>query len=246
VTTVKRVLILQHISCEPPGVYEDVLVERGVTLHRVEADEGEAIPDGRDFDAIIAMGGPMGTYDEDDHPWLVAEKHMIRDAVESGVPYFGACLGAQLLAASLGGDVYPGPAPEVGVLPVQLTAAGKEDPVAGGLPPAFPALQWHSDTFDLPRGAELLASSAAYAGQLYRWGDVAYGVQFHLEVTGGMAAQWSRVPAYADALERVLGPGALAGLLADFARAAPEMQGLARRLFGRWLDHVGGVGRVGG
>lgn len=242
-TVVERVLILQHISCEPPGVYEDVLLERGATLHRVEVDESEVIPDWHHFDAIVAMGGPMGTYDEADHPWLVGEKQLIGDAVRSGVPFFGACLGAQLLAAGLGADVYPGPKPEVGVLPVELTAAGKEDPVTGVLPPAFPALQWHSDTFDLPHGATLLASSASYTGQLFRWGDVAYGVQFHLEVTAGIAAEWARIPAYADALERVQGSGALGGLLADFAGAAPVMQDLARVHFGRWLDHVGRVGR---
>jgi GMP synthase (glutamine-hydrolysing) len=233
-----RVLILQHISCEPPGVYEDVLHERGATLHRVEADAGEAFPDWHDFDAIVAMGGPMGTYDTDIHPWLATEKRLIADAVEAGTPYFGACLGAQLLADSLGGQVYPGSKPEVGVLPVELTAAGRADPVTGRVPAVFPALQWHSDTFDLPRGAVLLASSAAYAGQSFRWGEVAYAVQFHLEVTGRMAVEWSRVPAYSEALERVLGPGALATMLAEFGEAAPRMQHLACELFGGWLDHV--------
>src|SRR5207247_8651654 len=115
------VLVLQHIACEPPGVYEDVLLERGARIHRVELDEGEPLPDARDFAAVVAMGGPMSANDEDELPWLRAEKAFIAEIVRTGTPFFGACLGAQLLAASLGGEVAQGPAPEVGLLPVFLT-----------------------------------------------------------------------------------------------------------------------------
>src|SRR5919205_207492 len=111
-----QVLVLQHIACEPPGVYEDVLRERGAQIHRVELDENDPLPDWKGFDAIIAMGGPMSVNDDDDHPWLREEKRSIGDAVRAGVPFWGACLGVQLLAASLGARVYCGPAPEVGLL----------------------------------------------------------------------------------------------------------------------------------
>lgn len=100
-----RVLVLQHIACEPPGVYEDVLLELGAAITRIELDEGETLPDWRAFDAIIAMGGPMSVNDETEHPWLIAEKRLIRDAVTAGVPFWGACLGVQLLASSLGARV---------------------------------------------------------------------------------------------------------------------------------------------
>ena len=130
-----RVLVLQHIACEPPGVYEDVLHERGAVLTRVELDEGEALPDWREFDAIVAMGGPMGAYEDDLHPWLVAEKRKIAEAVAAGTPYWGVCLGVQLLAASLGARVYPGAAPEVGILPVELTAVmERSDTDTSGFP----------------------------------------------------------------------------------------------------------------
>src|ERR1700704_1629382 len=124
-----RILVFQHIACEPPGAYEAVLRACGATMERVELDEGEAVPDWRAFDAIIAMGGPMSVNDETALPWLVEEKRVIAEAVRSGVPYWGVCLGSQLLAASLGARVYRGPRPEVGLLPVTLTPAGHTDPV---------------------------------------------------------------------------------------------------------------------
>jgi GMP synthase-like glutamine amidotransferase len=108
---VRQVLVLQHIGCEPPGVYEDVLRERGATLVRVELDEGEALPGLDGIAAIVAMGGPMSVNDEQEHPWLVAEKRLIRDGVGAGIPFFGACLGVQLLASSLGARVTTGGVP---------------------------------------------------------------------------------------------------------------------------------------
>ena len=228
------VLVLQHIACEPPGVYEDVLRERGARLHRVELDEGEPLPGHHDFAAIVVMGGPMGAYDGALHPWLDEEQRYLRTAVEAKVPVFGACLGSQLLAACLGARVYRVDPPEVGVLPVELTTDGREDPVTRALPASFQTLQWHGDSFDLPAGATLLASSPAYPNQAFRAGPTAYGVQFHLEVTQAMAEEWATVPAYEQSLEAVLGPGALAGLLADFGAERAAMHRHARTLFEAW------------
>ena len=232
------VLVLQHIACEPPGVYEDVLRERGAAIHRVELDEGEQLPDHREFDAIVCMGGPMSATDDGALPWLTHEKQLIAEAVRAGTPFWGVCLGVQLLAASLGARVYPGPAPEVGILPVDLTDAGRSDDVFAGLPSRVLTLQWHGDTFDLPEGAVRLAGSSAYPNQAFRFGRAAYGVQFHLEVSEQLAAEWAAVPAYAEALERVLGPGALDDLLARLSSHAGELLGHGRRLFERWLAAV--------
>jgi GMP synthase (glutamine-hydrolysing) len=235
------VLVLQHIACEPPGVYEDVLNERGATIQRVELDEGEPLPEWRAFDAIIAMGGPMGALDEVDHPWLADEKRLIGDAVRSGLPFWGVCLGVQLLAASLGARVYPGSAPEVGLLPVTLTDEALADPVFAGMPRELLSLQWHGDTFDLPDGSALLAGSPAYPNQAFRFGSAAYGVQFHLEVSPALAREWADVPAYAESLERVLGPGALDRLLAELEARSDGVLSDGRRLFERWLGAVHGL-----
>jgi GMP synthase (glutamine-hydrolysing) len=230
-----RALVVQHIRCEPPGVFTDVLGRHGITIETVELDEGDPLPDWRGVDLAVVMGGPMGVYDEAEHPWLVAEKKWIGQAVRAGMPYFGVCLGAQLLAASLGAAVRTGTTPEVGVLPVTLTEAGQADPVLSVLGPEFDALQWHGDTFDVPDGALWLARSPAYPHQAMRFGDAAYGVQFHIEVTGQMFAEWGQVPAYAASAQAALGASGFDGLARAFTRNTEAMVESADRMFDSWL-----------
>jgi GMP synthase (glutamine-hydrolysing) len=230
------VLVLQHIACEPPGAFEDVLVAAGSDIHRVELDEGDSLPPWQDFVAIVAMGGPMSVNDDAELPWLTAEKQAIAEAVRAGVPYWGSCLGVQLLAAALGARVYSGTQPEVGVLPVALTDEGQADPVFEGLPPEFLTLQWHGDTFDVPEGGVLLASSPAFPNQAFRVGRAAYGVQFHVEVTDQMAREWAQVPAYAEYADRVLGAGGIDRLMSEFDVARDRMLDVGRRMFERWVE----------
>jgi GMP synthase (glutamine-hydrolysing) len=232
-----RLLVLQHIACEPPGAFEDELRSRGFDLLRAELDEGDAMPDWREFAGMVVMGGPMGAYEDASHPWLADEKRVVGEAAAHGHPVWGVCLGAQLLAAALGAEVYRGAEAEVGLLPVELTPAAAGDPVFGDAPERFPTLQWHGDSFELPSGATLLARSPAYANQAFVY-KRAYALQFHLEVTPELAAQWGEVPAYAESLEAIEGPGALQRLVDDVAEHAGTTLPLARRIFGRWLEHV--------
>jgi GMP synthase-like glutamine amidotransferase len=218
-------------------VFEDVLRARGAELCRVELDEGEPLPDWREFDAIVAMGGPMSVNDDASLPWLTDEKRAIGEAVRAGTPYWGVCLGVQLLAASLGERVYAGPEPEVGLLPVELTDDGRADPVFGGYDEQLVTLQWHGDTFDLPDGAVRLARSPAYANQAFRF-ERAYGVQFHLEVSAEMALDWADVPEYVASLERALGVEQAPSFLAAIEENAEAMRAAGRTLFECWLDHV--------
>lgn len=230
-----RALVVQHIRCEPPGVFADVLARHQIATETAELDEGDSLPDWRDVDLVVVMGGPMGVYDEAEHPWLAAEKRWIAAAVRAGVPYFGVCLGAQLLAASLGAQVRTGSAPEVGVLPVTLTAEGRADPVSSVLGDEFLALQWHGDTFDIPAGAVCLGASPAYPHQAMRFGEVAYAVQFHVEVTDPMFAQWRHVPAYAASAQAALGPSGFDSLARAFAASREAMAQAADRMFHTWL-----------
>jgi GMP synthase-like glutamine amidotransferase len=220
-------------------MFSDLLRARGIGIDTVELDEGDDLPDWHDVDLVLAMGGPMGVYDEGEHPWLATEKQWIAQAVQAGKPYLGVCLGAQLLAASLGAKVSTGQVPEVGVLPVVLTDEAKADPVFSALDASFPALQWHGDTFDLPVGAVHLGWSAAYPNQAFRVGDAAYAVQFHVEVTDHMLNQWQHVPAYRESARNVLGESGFASLASAFASASAPMAAASTRLFNGWLDHCG-------
>ncbi len=236
-----KLLVLQHISCEHPGAFSEVIEERGVEAVPVELDEGEALPDWRDFDAVLAMGGPMGAYDDAEHPWLGPEKELVRAAVDGGKPFLGVCLGVQLLAAALGAEVQPMPnGAEVGLLPVELTAEGRTHPLFDGMPEPLISLQWHGDTFDLPEGATLLASSPAARHQAFQAGEAGYGVQFHMEVTAEMAREWAKVPAYRKSLAQTLGEERGAEFLAEVERRAAELHPAAKRLFGNWLDLASG------
>ncbi len=182
----------------------------------------------------------MGAYEEDAHPWLVAEKCQIGEAARAGHPLWGVCLRAQLLAGALGARVYAGEEAEVGLLPVELTAAAADDPVFGDAPSSFPTLQWHGDSFDLPEGATLLARSHAYPNQAFCF-ERAYGLQFHLEVTSELASQWGEVPVYSSSLEKIRGPGALDRLVDEVDAHSDSTIPLARDLFGRWLERVARV-----
>ena len=231
-----RALVLQHIACEHPGVFSEVMEERGVEAVPVELDEGEQLPDWRDFDAVLAMGGPMGAADDGEHPWLAGERELVREVVEDGSPFLGVCLGVQLLAASLGAEIRPSEPPEVGLLPVELTEAGRGDPLFEGLEDRLVSLQWHGDTFDLPDGAVRLARSDLVPNQAFRSGECAYGVQFHLEVTPEMAREWAKVPAYRQSLAENLGEEEGAAFLREVETRATELHPHARRLFENWLD----------
>src|SRR5262249_23661140 len=137
-----RLLVLQHIACEPPGVFSEVMREREVEPVAVELDEDEPLPDWREFDAVLVMGGPMGANDDFEHAWLHTEKELVREAVEAGRPILGVCLGVQLLASALGAEVRTMDSPELGLLPVELTEEGRKNPLFDGVDDPFPSLQW--------------------------------------------------------------------------------------------------------
>jgi len=224
-----RAIALEHWHSDAFTVYGEVLDERRILIDRVLVPEAEKLPDWRDYDLIVAMGGPMSVNEEVEHPWLVWEKGFIREAVEAGIPYFGVCFGAQLLASSLQAEVYRGPAAELGLNPIFLTEAARRDRLFANLEGPELVFHWHGETFDLPVGAELLASSAACRNQAFRAGENVYGLQFHLEVTPDMIVDWCAQDANCGDMREL-------GTPIDPQRNAARLRELSAQIFGRWCD----------
>jgi GMP synthase (glutamine-hydrolysing) len=167
------------------------LAGAGVGLRVYRLDLGDALPSLDGVGGVVVMGGVMGVHDEAEFAWLAPERRWIAGAVDAGLPVLGVCLGAQQLAAALGAEVVTGPAPEIGTGEVALTAEGLADPVLGPEGPRLVAVHWHGDTFAIPDGAVRLASSDRYPNQAFRYGDRAYGLQFHVEVDRELADLWA-------------------------------------------------------
>ena len=233
-----HILVLQHKRIEHPGIFRTFLKDDGHTYDAIELDEGEALPELDGYDALWVMGGPMDVWQEEQHPWLVTEKAFIREAVETrGMPYLGLCLGHQLLAEALGGEVGVSRIPEIGVLDVQLTEAGATGVLFDGFPEVFPCLQWHSaEVTRMPTGAQCLATSPACAVQAMRWETRALSAQFHIEVEGDTVRNWAVIPEYAQALDGAMGEGAVDRLEADVSARLKTFEQLAERFYINWLQ----------
>ncbi len=216
-------VVLQHVPHEGPGLVADALAAAGHRVAVVRLDLGDPLPtDG--LGGLVVLGGPMGVHDDDRYPWLRPERELLAACVADGLPVLGICLGAQQLAVALGAEVAPATVPEVGLGTVELTAAGRTDPVLGpeygGLSgTTVPCVHWHEDTFGLPDGAVHLAATRVVPHQAFRVGS-AYGFQFHVEVDAALADGW-----------RPLLPG---GVVLDGAGVA-RVTTVGRRILGRFV-----------
>lgn len=173
----------QHVPFEGLGSIGPWLQKRGAQVSHTAFWKGEVPAATESFDGLIVMGGPMSVHDEADYPWLRMEKEAIRQAVAQGKVVLGICLGAQLIAEVLGGQVTRNPEREIGWFPIEHTPGAEAHPLGAALPHQEPVFHWHGETFSIPAGATLLSQSAACGHQAFAVDDRVLGLQFHLETT---------------------------------------------------------------
>ena len=238
-----KFLSLQHIAIEDPGTFKDFLLADGHTLTTIQLDEGDTIPSNlNEFDAMLCMGGPMDTFMEQEHPWLVPEKKAIGEYVLNlKKPFLGFCLGCQLLGEVLGGRVVPSEPPEIGVLDINIIDDAKQDPVFNFLPNSIKALQWHSyevqglETID---GVEVIGSSPSTKYQIFGYNNHAYGIQFHIEIRKSTVDDWAAVPEYKNALEQSLGKEALPEMKNSVNQEIDNMMQQCNQLYKNFINII--------
>ncbi len=213
------VTLIQHEPGEGPGTLAPFLGE-----HRlVRTFAGEQVPG--EADALVVLGGGMGVYEQDRLPHLRDEIRLLRRCVEGGRPVLGICLGSQLLAAALGGTVARAGAPEIGFYRVRLAPAARDDALFAGVEESFVAFHWHNDAFTLPDGAVPLAGSTMTPLQAFRFGERAWGIQFHLEIDEPL-------------LRAMLDGNDPEGLVEQSRRELPALRKIATTVFSRWGSFI--------
>lgn len=179
----KKIHYLQHVSHEGPGSIKTWAEKHGHALKRTALFEGDDLPDPREPDLLVILGGPMNIYEEEQYPWLKAEKRFIREWLALSKPVLGICLGSQLLADVLGGRVVRNDETEIGWWPVETEEAAADSPLFKDWPNKFTTLHWHGDRVELPAGASPLFRSEGCPVQGFQYGERMAGLQFHPETT---------------------------------------------------------------
>jgi GMP synthase (glutamine-hydrolysing) len=185
----KTATVIRHLPFEGLGSFSEVLVAHGYEIRYLDAgvDDLEAL-DPLAPDLLVILGGPIGVYQEEDYPYLTREIEIARARMAADRPVFGICLGAQIMARALGAKVFTAEEGEIGWAPLELTPAGCNSPLRHL--EGVPALHWHGDRFELPAGAERLASTPACPNQAFRLGASILALQFHPEVRWPELEQW--------------------------------------------------------
>jgi GMP synthase (glutamine-hydrolysing) len=211
-------LAIQHVPWEGPHRIFDACA--GLHVHTVKPLAGQALPEHGEVAGAVVMGGPMNVDEVERFPALALEREWLAEAVRRELPVLGICLGAQLLARALGAEVRPGERVELGFAPVEVSDAG--DPVLGGLAPSTDVLHWHGDVFELPDGAQPLASSALTEHQAFRFGN-AWGALFHPEADLALVEAWLGVPEMVGEAVEVLGNDGVHALPERATAAEPAL-----------------------
>lgn len=229
----KTATVIRHVAFEDLGTLAIALDQHHYQITTVEAGRDPISPmTAHQPDLLIVLGGPIGAYEEADYPFLADELRLLESRFQADLPVLGICLGAQLMARALGAAVYPSGSKELGWAPVTLSAAGHQSALKALDPGKTEVLHWHGDTFDLPPGATLLASTALCLNQAFSWGENSLGLQFHPEVTAAGLERWW----IGHAVEIAEIPGiTVAQLRAETAVQAPQLERQAATLWSDWF-----------
>jgi GMP synthase (glutamine-hydrolysing) len=229
------VLALQFDRDDPPGCLCEIMQEHGIAWQTVLVEE-EAIPDPARFAALLALGGPQHVGQHAGQPYLDDAVDVLRRAVELNMPVLGLCLGGQLLAYAMGAQVRRHTSTPIGFHRVELTEEGRRDPLFAGLPGYQQVFHWHEDTFDLPRGAELLATNPVTHNQAFRYGRCAYGTQYHIELTPAMMHSWLLDPPFHAEIVKWIGADGAMRVVEEGRQLYPLYREHTRIMFENFLQ----------
>ncbi len=232
----RQAVAIRHVMYEDLDNLEPLLRQQGFTVTYLDAgydNLSDLVPSKPDL--LVVLGGPIGVYEDRDYPFLRDEIEILEQRLQADLPTFGICLGGQLIAAALGARVFPGSSQEIGWHPVHGPKEGMENPLRQFIEPEHPVFHWHSDTFDLPEGATVLASSDAYENQVFSWGRHTMAVQFHPEVSRKGLERWMightrQIKSLTDA--------SVKSLREETALYGPQYEERSARFFEAWLLEV--------
>jgi GMP synthase (glutamine-hydrolysing) len=235
-----RLLVFQHVAHEILGTLDPLLKGSGFRIKYVNFERHPGFEPGLEgYDGLIVLGGPMNVDEVDAYPNLAYEVRMIREAAVAGVPVLGICLGSQLIAKALGAGVYKNGEKEIGWYDLSPTDAGRSDPLFSHFSATEKVFQWHGDTFDIPEGAVLLASSPLCRNQAFRYGENVYGLQFHLEVDEPMVERWLRIPGNRKEIEELDGKIDPERIRKETPGYMPRLKELSDRAFTGFIGFFG-------
>lgn len=242
----RQCLALQHVSFEDLGSLEPVLRSAGFEITYRQAgvddlDSEASRAEWRQADLVVVLGGPIGVYESDQYPYITHELARVAERLQARRPIVGICLGAQMMAAASGQRVYPGPAKEIGWDALQLSTAGQDSCLAALAQCDYQVLHWHGDTFDLPEGATLLASTRLVPHQAFAIGQYALGLQCHLEAQASQIERWL----IGHTCELSHAGIDLHQIRRDTARWGQALEQAAQQAFLQWLAQAGLLSKAG-
>jgi GMP synthase (glutamine-hydrolysing) len=236
----RKLLVCQHVPHEILGTLNPLLKRAGFRIRYVNfGRHPHAEPSLDGYDGLVVLGGPMSAYDDQRFPHLVTEMKLIEAAMQRHLPVLGICLGAQLIARTLGARVYPNHVKEIGWYDVHPLAHAQQDPLLYQFREAEKIFQWHGDTFDIPRRALHLAASRTCGNQAFRYGAKVYAFQFHLEVDEPMILRWLKVPQNRKEISKLHGDIDPDQIHAETVYYIERLHELSDHVFGEFISLFG-------